>query len=223
MPISQFSAIQPLFVQCHPAHARESYTKAILFIQHKSLIIHNLIRNNSRASFLTALALPGIMRAISFSGLLTMKFMEWKYIHFGHLPVDYTVGELQMRLSMAEEIEQYLKNNPALQSKAGLLLYPQISEKNIRRMRLKRMYSLEWQLRYLRAFDVIMRHLFRKAGFDDTLQRLRFYAHIYYRGSLLKQGKANDSALDLTSASTKNWEADCAVQFYLYETGYGLR
>lgn len=87
MPISQFSAIQPLFVQCHPAHARESYTQAILFIQHKSLIIHNLIRNNSRASFLTALALPGIMRAISFSGLLTMKFMEWKYIHFGGVEV----------------------------------------------------------------------------------------------------------------------------------------
>lgn len=117
MPISQFSAIQPLFVQCQPAHARESYTKAILFIQHKSLIIHN----NGRASFLTALALPGIMRAISFSGLLTMKFMEWKYIHFGHLSVDYTVGELQMRLSMAEEIEQYLKNSPALQSGATVI------------------------------------------------------------------------------------------------------
>lgn len=70
-------------------------------------------------------------------------------------------------------------------------------------MRLKRMYSFQRQLRYLHAFDVIMRHLFRKAGFDDTLQKLRFYAHIYYRGSLLKQGKANDSAFDLTSSSTK--------------------
>lgn len=222
MPISQFSAAQPIFVQCHHAHSHELYTQATLFIRHKSLVIRNLIRNSNRAYFLTALALPGIMRAIGFSSLLKIKFMEWKYIHFGHMPVDYTVGDLQMRLSIAEEIEQYLKNNPSLQSKASLLLYPQISEKNIRYMRLKRMYSLEWQLRYLRAFDVIMRHLFIKTGFDDVLQKLRFYAYIYYHGSLLKRDTLLEIVFDATALTTKSREADCAVQFYLYDAGQTL-
>jgi hypothetical protein len=217
MSILQFSAIQPVFVQSCTKHSQELYSQALVVVQQKSFIIRSLICNNSRASFLTALALPGIMRAIRFSNLLKIKFIEWKYVHFGHLPVDYTVGDLQMRLSIVEEIEQYLKSHPQLQSRAGLLLYRQIPEKNIRYIRLKRMYSIEWQLRYLCAFDVIMRHLYSKTGFDDVLQKLRFYAHVYYHGSLFKQEESLESISDATVSAIKSREAEYAVQFYLHD------
>lgn len=211
-----FSATRPIFPHCNLPYSRDLYHRAGIFVQHKACLLHSLTGTLRKSAFLAAIALPGIMRAVNVSNLLKSKFLEWKYIRWGYIPTGYTLGDLQMRLSLAEAVEQYLINHPALQSKTKLVLYPLLPEEAIRRKRIQRMHSLDWQLRYLHAFEIVMQHLFRKAGFDDPIQKLRFYTYMYYHGEL--PSVANVGAL--TSFFCKpetDWEADCAVYFYLHD------
>ncbi|MCS7019624.1 MAG: hypothetical protein RMJ87_11110 [Cytophagales bacterium] len=189
-----------------------SYERALLWVTQRELLIRYLIPTPRRRVFLTAVALPGIIHAIDFSNLLKSRFIEWKYIRFGRLPVDYVVGDLYMRISLAEQIEQYLEKHPWLQSKARLALYaPDLPPQVMRFRRLRRMYNLEWQLRYLHAFGIVMEHRFQHMYFDDELQKLCFYLSVYYQGNVLPNAHSNRSAY-----SAVQWKdaEPYAVRFY---------
>ncbi|MCS6967387.1 MAG: hypothetical protein RMJ44_03090 [Cytophagales bacterium] len=152
----------------------------MVFLQRKYLIIARIIPNRQKARLLTALAFPGIVRGIEFATYPTLHFIEQKYIRTGKLPIDYTIGDLQMRLRLVEQIDELLKKNPNFSHQTGIVSYPAgLSEQQIRRRRLERMQQFHWQLKYLHAFyKIVMQNA--PGQFDDELQKLYFFASAYY-------------------------------------------
>lgn len=212
MPASPLSC-EPLLFPCRAAaDAAIWYQKALAFVQKNYPTIGRLMGSPRRALFLIAVALPGIMRSISFSRLPKIDFLERRYMRCGRIPTNYAVGKLQMRLVLAEQIERYLALYPMLRQETGLVLYRPTSEKNMRYVRLRRMQSFKWQLRYLHAFEAVMRHRFGKTHFDDELQKLRFYMTMYYGGDIFSEN--GDLCCNGFSANSLLYEA-YGARFYL--------
>jgi hypothetical protein len=164
-------------------HYGDDYENALKFIQEnkKEFTKASKLFGIEEKS-LIAVVFPELMRYNLLQNLLETEALELMYVESGVKEVDFSIGNFQMKPSFVELLEEIVaQNEPALENFQSLCSYGNLTdERQIRKKRLERMTSLEWQIKYLSAFYKIADAKIRKDL--PKIERLKKIAAYYNCG-----------------------------------------
>lgn len=164
------------------------YNRGLQYVKkHKTQFDDALGENPEKKAILVSVVFPEIVRYSLIRDLLETKSLEIGYVSKGSGFVDFSIGRFQMKPSFLESIERVVKSSGELSSKYQKILnYASTSEKEVRKDRINRLKSFNWQVRYLKAF------------YDITLTRHAFLEHrsmqykIHYMATAYNHGFLSD-------------------------------
>ena len=161
-------------------------SEAISFIKDNKTIIQQSLKALSSDEQLIALSIvaPEISQFSSVFDLVEFRTLYILYLNTGQS--DFSVGYFQMKPSYIETLEKQIKQSKYLHHKYKDVI-PTGSDRNKREYRLKQLSSLSGQLKYLEMFIEIVRHKTSSLHFNDTEEKIRFWATLYNSGLDLKQ------------------------------------
>lgn len=136
-----------------------------------------------------AIVAPEISQYSTVSDFIELRTLFIMYRSYGK--GDFSVGYFQMKPSFIEGLEKEIKNNKELKRKYGSYLLNG-EGKETRETRLKRLSTLEWQLRYLAVFIDIAKLKTKSIKFGSSQERLRYWATLYNSGFNLSQQKVGE-------------------------------
>lgn len=123
-----------------------------------------------------------------FKNLLETSALELLYVNYGKDIANFSIGYFQMKPSFIEEMEVYIINSEKLKYKfSHITNYKATKNKEIRKLRIKRIKSLKWQLRYLDCFYSIVSERFTNKKFKKTTKKISFYSSAYYHNFLASE------------------------------------
>jgi hypothetical protein len=162
------------------------YNRGLEYLkEHKTNFNRRLNDNQEKKAILVSVVFPEIVRYSLVRDLLETKSLEIGYVSKGSGFVDFSVGRFQMKPSFLESIERVIKSSGELSDKyQNIIHYTSANEKAVRKERIERLKSFQWQLSYLEAFyDItITRSPFLK---KKTLQyKVSYLATAYNHGFL---------------------------------------
>lgn len=157
------------------------YTEGLDFLrEHRQMFDRYLGDDPKQKALMVSVVFPEIVRYSFVRDLLETRTLEVAYTLKGSDLVDFSIGRFQMKPSFVESMEASVKQSSRLSGKyADILDYPKAEEALVRRTRINRLKSLDWQLRYLRVFCdlVAAAHPFLKDQSFDY--RVKFFATAY--------------------------------------------
>ncbi|MCP3931869.1 MAG: hypothetical protein GY705_22570 [Bacteroidetes bacterium] len=126
---------------------------------------------------------PELIRYNMFRDFLETKALEILYVQFGAEKADFSIGPFQMKPSFIEQIEDVVKNDPLTYPSFEFIYnYNVNDEKSIRKERLRRIQSFEWQLKYAFVFYQIGLNNFEEQFNGSQENEIRFLATAYNTG-----------------------------------------
>ncbi len=157
------------------------YDDAIQFIKdNKKIINHVLDESDEDKTISLSIVFPEIVRYSYLIDFFQKSAMETIYIKHGKEKANFSIGRFQMKPSFVEELEQYIQKHPDLKKQYKYILnYPSSDIKDQRKVRIKRLNSIQWQLNYLKCFYSIMEHRFNDLTWNNTTEKIEFYATAY--------------------------------------------
>ncbi|MDA3779114.1 MAG: hypothetical protein PF487_02595 [Bacteroidales bacterium] len=163
-----------------------SYDNALELLQNnKSLIVDELGNNNYENSIKLSLVFPELIRYSMFKDLLETRALELMYVNYGKDIANFSIGYFQMKPSFIEEMENYIETSKSLKTKfSNITNYKVVTDKEKRKIRINRIKTLKWQLRYLNCFYYIMSDRFNTKSYKKTSKTVRFYSSAYYHDFL---------------------------------------
>lgn len=118
---------------------------------------------------------PEIATHSEFIDYLETEVMEMMYVEFNRS--DFSIGPFQMKPSFAVFIENYISKNKIKKFKD--LIITASSERETRKVRIRRLLSVKWQAIYLSAFLYYAESYTRAISFDSTESKLKYWATLY--------------------------------------------
>ncbi len=160
------------------------YTRALNFLDANSHLFAGYAgRYSSDTAVIASVVFPEIIRYNLFKNYLETRALELIYVKYGKAYADFSVGYFQMKPSFVEWLENFIDSKPRLFAVFGFITeFEHRNEKKIRRERLKRLKSLNWQMIYLNCFYAAATERFHQLTFYDMEDKIRFYATAYNHG-----------------------------------------
>ena len=157
----------------------EHYDRAELFIEdisEKSAAIFK--RTEEEHRILHSIVFPELIRFSIIMNYLETSSLELVYINTGL--VDFSIGRFQIKPSFAEKVETYvLSDSIAYPDCYQIFSYPSDDAIAIRRERVDRLKSLDYQIYYLSAFYKIMLSKYPRLKSWKTEYKVRFLSTAY--------------------------------------------
>lgn len=127
---------------------------------------------------------PELIRYSALEDDLQVRGLKVLYVQYGRSYADFSVGRFQMKPSFAEQIEaDAARLFDARERKAlGIDPFRRGDTSALREQRVRRLDDLEWQVRYLRLFILVMGKRYPAVARSGAEDRLRFYATAYNTG-----------------------------------------
>jgi len=199
-----------------------SYNNALEFLKNnQSLIKDELGDNNYENSIKLSLVFPELIRYSMFKDLLETTALELMYVNYGKDVANFSIGYFQMKPSFIEEMENYIETSKKLRNKFyNISNYEVITDKEKRKVRIIRIKSLKWQLRYLNCFYSIMTDRFEEKTYKKTSKKIRFYSSAYYHDFLAPENeihlweKKTIFPYGMLNSNKQYSYTDLAVYFY---------
>jgi hypothetical protein len=126
-------------------------------------------------------AVPEVSRFTPWRDMAETKANEIGYVRYGNKMFDLSIGEFQMKPSFVENLEKDLIKYGQL-SFSDCLVNPKYSPTERRSIRIERLSSLKWQIRYLELFYNICSRKFSYISFNSEKHRKLFFAAAYNFG-----------------------------------------
>ncbi|MDQ1164853.1 hypothetical protein [Flavobacterium sp. SORGH_AS_0622] len=161
-------------------HYRLEIDHAISLLIKKKDIIDQELNRKERVEIL-AIAFPEIIRYNSFSDYIETSSNRILYINKGKKVSDFSIGYFQMKPSFIEDLENYVIHNTNLED-CNMILIKKKTEKEIRKERIDRLESFQWQIRYLKVFWHVAELKFKNLNFKNKQEKIRFFATAYNYG-----------------------------------------
>lgn len=165
------------FFNAYPKDCRD----ALDFIEENNKTINLNLHNLSDEEKIMAMAIvaPEISQFSSVMDFVELRALFISYRNFGK--GDFSVGYFQMKPSFVETLETEIMKNNKLKSRYSSFI-PNGGDKSKREQRLKRLSSLEWQLKYLEVFFEIAKLKTASIKFKDQEDKLKYFATLYNSG-----------------------------------------
>jgi len=132
---------------------------------------------NTDPAVTSAIIFPELIRYSIIRDFIEVSSLELIYVNTGQ--IDFSIGPFQIKPSFAENIENKLDSIKELSKYNGYFQYSSSEEITIRRERLQRLKSFEWQLNYVSVFQ---KYIYLKYDFlseSDIEYQLRFISTAY--------------------------------------------
>ncbi len=105
-----------------------------------------------------SIAAPEYIRYRELSNLMEVQALRLMYAELGSEQVDFSVGYFQMKPSFIEDLEMRIQNDEALRIEfSDLIGYYASNASEIRQARIDRILDIEFCIRYLEAFEQVIR------------------------------------------------------------------
>lgn len=153
---------------------KPAWNEAGDFLMEQEKVIEHELGKGDSAHFVMAIAFPELLRYRMFKDLLETRALELIYVNYGKEAADFSIGPLQMKPSFAEKIEHVADSLGV----AGSLQIDNPTAKEQRKIRIERLSSFKWQLRYLKVFSLITARLHSRMFFSRQ-DKLRFFSAAY--------------------------------------------
>ncbi len=158
------------------------YNDALSFLyKNHDLIDHVLEKDEHKRAVIISVGFPELIRYSMLIDFFEAKANEIIYINYGKNEADFSIGRFQMKPSFIEKMEVYVKKSYLL-SKKYKKIYTFKNDntlKTIRKERINRLKSVEWQLYYLNCFYDIMNERFRYIKWKSEVEKIKFFAAGY--------------------------------------------
>jgi len=194
--------ISILFLSTNPKNDYQKifgndYTDALnYFVKNKSVILDSLNHYKAAPELIVPIIFPERVRYSIIRDIIETVVVENIYIEYGPDFVDFSIGTFQLKPTFAAKIEKSLIDSSVLRKKYHLLLnYKQQDLKGIRKERVERLKSQEFQLVYLAAFYDIVIQRFNLA--DKSMEeKVAFVATAYNYGFLSERSEIESHISD---------------------------
>lgn len=164
----------------------EDYQQAVEWlVQHHTAFETKAVEYDLSAHELESIVFPELIRYSQFSDFFETKALELAYIQGGKDVADFSIGHFQMKPSFVELLEQEAQKQPSFikQSFVKITSYPEITIKEKRALRLKRLQSIDWQLDYLCCFYKLVQGKFLgELAAKSEEEQIKFLATAYNCG-----------------------------------------
>jgi hypothetical protein len=134
------------------------------------------------APFFLAVVAPEIANYNLLKDQVEYRMLEVFYVEKGKDYANYSVGPFQMKPIFVEQLEQELNQRSELKDLSAAFQYHSTDLFEIRKMRVRRLKTVYWQLRYLMLYHQIIRLRFPDLQEKSTEEQLQFLAAAYNRG-----------------------------------------
>jgi hypothetical protein len=157
------------------------YDDALIYLKKNREIINQVFNeDNDEKSIMLSVVFPEIVKYSFLIDYFQKTATELIYIKYGKEKADYSIGRFQMKPSFIEKLESYIRKSPALSDEySGIIYYSTDDKRDIRKIRMQRLNTLEWQLYYLKCFFAIMNEKFGHIQWNNKTAKIRFYAAAY--------------------------------------------
>lgn len=159
----------------------ESYNNTLKFINKNESLFVNLLGFDELERFeKISIVFPELLRYSMFKDVLETTALELIYVNYGKEQADFSIGYFQMKPSFIESLETKISQETIFYQKFNsLITYRDSSNKEIRKERVERLKSLEWQLKYLDCFYAYISDQYSGYEWRKIEDRIRFFATAY--------------------------------------------
>ncbi len=165
--------------------------QAVETLQKDRKLINKVLLSQVNSREILAVGFPEVIRWNGFQDAIEIMFDKSVYVNYGVKKADFSIGLFQMKPSFVEDLEEYLKKHSLAipGSIANDIVLKNKEEKDNRRIRIQRLSNTEWQLKYLSVYWHVATHKFKNIKFQNTSQKLKFYASAYNFGFMKPVGQ----------------------------------
>ncbi len=133
--------------------------------------------------FLFAIVAPEIAKYSSLQDKLETSALDMFYVNLGAEYSNFSIANFQIKPSFVQELEKKVTNSESLKTKFLFITkYTETTLTEIRKERLLRMKTLEWQIKYLCCFYAFVEEKFKHKTFQNISEKLVFFATAYNLG-----------------------------------------
>jgi hypothetical protein len=200
----------------------DDYTDGLNYFTKNKLTIENqFAKYHADQEVLIPVIFPERIRFSMMRDILETSAVEMVYIEYGSDFVDFSIGDFQLKPSFASKIENSLIESTETREKYMILLkYKSTNLQDIRKERVERLKSLEFQLIYISAFYDIVNRKFNLSE-KTQIERIAFFATAYNYGFLSNKAEIEEHMDDKYFPYGSKYKgkqyaySDVAVYFYL--------
>ena len=208
-------ALLLILIQCYFAMFPDQANEALDFVKTHRQEINTQLKSLTTEERKIAISIvaPEISQYSSVTDFLELRTLFIMYRNFGRS--NFSVGYFSMKPKFIESLENEIMRDKDLKKKHGFLL-PKGNEKQKRETRLMRLSETEWQLKYLLAFIDVVKKKTKNIKFQNSEEKLRYWATLYNSGFYLSPDKVKSyqqKKFFPHGKKTHNY-ADIAVEFY---------
>lgn len=147
-------------------------------------VISRYPKADTSFAFTLSIAAPEHIRYREVSNLMEVQALRIMYAELGSGQVDFSVGYFQMKPSFIEALEVEIRNDEQLQNEyADLIGFYASDAAGIRQERIDRILNLEYSVKYLQAFEELIKKQYATELNGLTIkQTLHFIATTYNLG-----------------------------------------
>jgi len=161
---------------------KEDYSDALNYFKENYLLFHKIFKQNDvDEDILIPVVFPERIRYSVIRNYLETETMKILYKKYGSDAVDFSIGDLQMKPSFAENIENIILNNSVFKEKYAILIIKKENRESEREERIRRLELLPYQIFYLSVFYEIVYQKFTIADYTKE-DKIKFIASAYNHG-----------------------------------------
>ena len=196
-----------------------TFKELVRFESRKSQIYQLANQYNVDPKLLSSIVFPELIRYSHLKDKVEISALYSLYVLFGKEFSNYSVGMFQMKPSFIEKLETEIVKYPDIETAFMINQFPDnLSEKNLKSLRIQRMTDSQWQVKYLISFmKIIEKNFFDYLSkIEDERDVVRFFSTAYNTGTFnnLEKIKAfSKKKFFTTKKGTFNF-SDISIYFY---------
>jgi hypothetical protein len=197
------------FSEC--SYAKEFYRTHIVEFENSAK------KTNESARFLFSIVAPELTQYSWLKDKIESVALKVLYVQKGKGYADFSIGYFQMKPSFIESLEAQIKSYKDTLKRFQEILIPEHDPMQARITRIKRLETLDWQIKYLEVFVKIVEMKFKFRSFRSTEDKVAFYASAYNVGFLKSEeviSKISEKQLFPFFAKQKFKYKDVSLFFY---------
>ncbi len=167
-----------------PGQYNRDISEAIQVLKKEQKIIDRIAsKYDCKKAEVLSIVFPEVIRYSRFKDFFETKVLEQLYVLKGNSWADFSIGIFQMKPSFVEDLEYHILYMPDLKANFQEIIdYDVVGEESKRFVRIERLKSVEWQLKYAFCYYFIMQKCYEGYRFKNDKARLRFFATAYNFG-----------------------------------------